>query len=128
MNPSPGPPPAGAFELAVEGDTFVVTPVGDMSELAFQEVEAGGRQVMEFFERAKPRNVVVDLGRIDFTGSTALGLFIRLWKRVRTGQGQMAFCNVSDHQKEIFEVTNLSALWQFCDSREAALRALSAGT
>jgi hypothetical protein len=36
----------------------------------------------------------------------------------------MAFCGVSDHEREILKVTKLDGLWPICDSREEALKAV----
>jgi hypothetical protein len=36
----------------------------------------------------------------------------------------MAFCGVSDHEREILKVTNLDGLWPICSSREEALKAV----
>jgi anti-sigma B factor antagonist len=112
---------AGIFDTETLGDTLVVSPTGDLAELAFQEIESGGDAVLDLLDRAAARNVVIDLQQVDHSGSTALGFFIRLGKRVRERQGRMAFCNVSEHEREILEVTSLSDLWPVCPSREAAL-------
>jgi hypothetical protein len=36
----------------------------------------------------------------------------------------MAFCGVSDHERDILKVTNLDGLWLICSSREEALKAV----
>jgi hypothetical protein len=36
----------------------------------------------------------------------------------------MAFCNVSDHEKEILQITNLDHSWPICSSRTEALEAV----
>jgi hypothetical protein len=36
----------------------------------------------------------------------------------------MAFCNVSDHEREILKVTKLDSLWTICGSREEAMQAV----
>jgi anti-anti-sigma factor len=114
----------GIFEVETRGDTLLVTPTGDLQELAFREIETGGDGLLDLLDRAEARNIVMDLRQVDHSGSTALGFFIRLWKRVRGREGRMAFCNVSDHEKEILEVASLDSLWPICPSREAALEAV----
>jgi stage II sporulation protein AA (anti-sigma F factor antagonist) len=70
------------------------------------------------------KNVVVDLCRTDYCGSTALGLIVRLWRRVRQNGGRMALCNLSEHEREIFAIAKLDSLWPICLSREDALQAI----
>jgi hypothetical protein len=38
----------------------------------------------------------------------------------------MAICNVSEHEREILDVTRLSKLWPLCASREEALAVVRA--
>jgi anti-anti-sigma regulatory factor len=61
---------------------------------------------------------------MDYGGSTALGFFVRLSLAVRDRGGRMAFCNVSEHEREILETTNLDWLCPLCVSRQDALRAV----
>jgi anti-anti-sigma factor len=58
--------------------------------------------------------VVLDFSRTDFYGSTALASFVRLWKRASGHGGRMAFCCVSQHEREILAVTRLDSLWPVC--------------
>ncbi len=57
----------------------------------------------------------------------ALGFFIKLWKRVRSVDGQFAFCEVSEHEREVLELTRLDSLWSICPTRAEALAVVRAG-
>jgi anti-anti-sigma factor len=114
----------GFFEVALEGETVVVTPPRSLREFDFQEIEAGAKEVMAFLSRTRARNVIVDLCRVDYSGSTALGFFARLWEEVKRRRGRMAFCNVSDHEKEILRITRLAAMGPTCASRQEAMAAV----
>jgi anti-anti-sigma factor len=114
----------GTFEVEREGQTLIVTALRDLRESDYQEIEAGARNILRLLGNGTIRNVVLDFHRTDYYGSTALGFFVRLWKRVRDCDGRMAFCGVSDHEREILKVTHLDGLWPICSSREEALRAV----
>ncbi len=60
----------------------------------------------------------------DYYGSTALGFFLKLWKRIRSVDGKMAFCNVSPYEQEVLRLTRLDTLWPICGTREDALQCL----
>jgi anti-anti-sigma factor len=117
---------ADLFEVDLEGDTLVVTPCRNLRELDFHEIEEETETVVNLLRRGPARNVVVDLHRTDYCGSTALGSFAQLWQVVKVRKGCMAFCNVSDHEKEILQITNLDHLWPICSSRSEALEAVKA--
>jgi anti-anti-sigma factor len=112
----------GIFAIERHGDTLEVAPVANMDELAFLQIESGGEAILELLNDPAVRNIVVDFGKTDYFGTTALGLFVRLWKKIRQRDGHMAFCNLSEHQKEILRVTMLDGLWPICGSKEEAIR------
>jgi anti-sigma B factor antagonist len=114
------------FGLELRGQTAIVRPVGNLRELDCLDIEAGEQEVLAFLDRTRARGVVLDLGRMDYSGSTALGVFVRLSRRVISGNGRMAACNVSEHEKEIFRLTHLDRLWPVYPSIEEAFRAVAA--
>jgi anti-anti-sigma factor len=112
------------FEVQRQGDTIIVVPTTDLRELDYQRIEEGAKDVLDLVNGSAFKNVVLDFQRTDYYGSTALGFFLKLWKRVRERNGHLAFCNVSAHEQEILRVTNLDRLWPICSSRSDALAAV----
>jgi anti-anti-sigma factor len=115
------PTAGGIFEIEQEGDTIIVVPTVDLRELEYQRIEDGARKILDLLSATAVKGVVLDFHKTDYYGSTALGFFVKLWKRVRSRNGRMAFCNVSDHEKEILQITALDHLWPICSSRIEAL-------
>jgi anti-sigma B factor antagonist len=115
--------PGGTFEIEEVGATLVVVPLVDLRELDYQRIEAGAVEVLGRLNGTRIKNVILDFGTTDYYESRALGFFLKLWKRVSGRNGRMAFCNVSDHEKEILRVTNLDHLWPIYPSRSEALEA-----
>jgi anti-anti-sigma factor len=118
--------PRRLFDIQKQGETLILSPKTNMSELELSSFDDETRAVMRQFEEAGLRNVVLDFTGTDYYGSTALGFFIKLWKRVRNVDGKMAFCNVSDHEREVLKLTRLDSLWTICGSRDEAMHALEA--
>jgi anti-sigma B factor antagonist len=115
---------ADIFEIDQKGDTIIVTPVTDLRELVYQQIEAGMNDVLNHLADTGVKNVVMDFHVTDYFGTTALGCFLRLWKRVKCQNGLMAFCNVSEHEREVLRITKLDNLWPIYSSKEEALRSL----
>jgi anti-sigma B factor antagonist len=115
---------SGVFEIEQNGDTLVVTPVTDLTELAYERIEVGAQELLGLLDQVHIKNVVMDFHRTDYFGSTALGFFVRLWKRARSRNGRMAFCNLSEHETEILKITGLDRLWTICSSRQEAMEAV----
>jgi anti-anti-sigma factor len=119
--------PAGAggiFEIEQGGDTIIVVPAVDLRELEYQRIEEGARRILDLLNSPGIKNVVLDFHKTNYYGSTALGYFVKIWKRIRLRNGRMAFCNVSADEKEVLQITNLDQLWPIRSSRSEALVAV----
>jgi stage II sporulation protein AA (anti-sigma F factor antagonist) len=112
------------FEVEREGEVLILTPQADLREFEYRDIEARGRGILDLAGTEGITGVVLDFSRTDFYGSTALAFFVRLWRRVSGRGGRMAFCNVSEDEREILAVTRLDSLWPVCQSREEALKAV----
>jgi anti-anti-sigma factor len=89
---------------------------------ALQQIDSGVDVVLNSLNDSSVKNVVLDFRRTDYFGTTALGFFLKLWKRIRDRNGRMALCNASEHEKEVLNLTKFDSLWPICTSREAAVR------
>ena len=114
------------FTTEHAADTLIIVPASDLSGLAYQPLDVGAGELLLALEDASVKNVIVDLYRTDYFGSSALECFIRLWKRVAERHGHMVLCNVSETEKEILQTMRLDHLWPICRSRAEAMRNLCA--
>jgi stage II sporulation protein AA (anti-sigma F factor antagonist) len=112
----------GLFDVEREGDVVVVTPTADLREFEYQDIEAKADDLLDLVGKAEVKGVVLDFRRTDYYGSTALGFFLRIWKRISGHGGRLAFCNVSQHEREILTVTRLDGLWPICRNKDEALK------
>ena len=115
----------GLIEVERQGEALVLTPDGEIRERDYWLVEEEQRELLlRLAEDSSIRHVVVDFGKTDCFGSTVLNLLVRLWRVVRERGGRVALCNVSAHEKEIFNVTRLDEYWLAYASREQAVEAV----
>jgi anti-anti-sigma factor len=115
-------PGTNLFDVERDEDILVITPTADLRESAYQEIEEAARGILDLLATGEIKGLVLDFHRTDYYGSTALGLFVRLWKRISRCGGRMAFCNVSPHEGEILSGTRLDTLWPICDSKAQAIQ------
>ena len=113
---------APLFTMVQAAHAVIVTPLRNLTEFDFVEIEGEMGKVFGRASRTATRNIVVDFSRIDYCGSTALGFFTRLLKQTRHQGGELAFCNVSPGEKEVLHVTHLDTLWPICDSLDEAVQ------
>jgi anti-anti-sigma factor len=115
---------AGIFEIERQGETVIFTPTTNLSELEY--VESNARGVIDVLCDLSIKNLVIDFQKTDYFGSSALELFVKLWKMVTQRDGRMAVCNLSENQHEILRTTKLGSLWPICVSRGDAMKAVEA--
>ena len=116
---------ANLFTMEQQDETMILSPIKNLSELELSFLDHEIRAVMRQLDQSACRNVLLDFINTDYYGSTALGFFLVLWKRVRDKDGQMAFCHVSSHEREILQLTKLDSLWPICATRQEALDAFA---
>ncbi len=113
------------FESDCQDQTVILTPTIDLSEFAYESLENEADEVLSFLDKPEHRNIVIDLHRADYSGSSALGLFLKLWKKVRDKGGSMVFCNVFAHELDIFELMKFDRIWPIYGSRQEVLAVIS---
>ncbi len=99
-----------------QGDAVVISPQGDLHretaegfQILSDELLGEGRQYF-----------VVDLGEVSFVDSAGLGALVRLYKRVRIGEGDVRLARVSPNVMQIFDLTRLNRVFDIFPSPEEA--------
>ncbi len=99
-----------------QGDAVVISPQGDLDretaesfQVLSDELLGEGRQYF-----------VVDLGEVSFVDSAGLGALVRLYKRVRIGEGDVRLARVSARVMQILDLTRLTRVFDIFSSPEEA--------
>lgn len=113
---------APLFAISRAENAVILTPQRNLSEFEFAQIDAEAAELMGKIAKGSGLNVVIDFVKIDYSGSSALSFFTRLFKNTRLRGGEMAFCNVSPGEREILRITRLDTLWPVCESLDEALK------
>jgi anti-sigma B factor antagonist len=105
------------------GDVAVVTPEGqfwggketDDLENVFKELAAQGNA-----------KAVLDLAKVDYLNSTALGVLVSAHSNYSKRGGSIKLTNLDKRVKSIFLITKLTLVFDVCDDNKAALKAFEA--
>ncbi len=71
------------------------------------------------------KNIIVDLGEIEFTNSTGLSVLFRGYKVVEDAGGKFILVNLSTKLKNLLSITKLNTLFVIEENVETALKKLS---
>ena len=101
-------PASGFTVLEVAGEIDVYT-APQLRERLIAVVEGGARQV------------IVDLGRVEFLDSTGLGVLVGALKRLRVVGGELRLVCAQERLLKIFRITGLSKVFAIHGSQSEAL-------
>lgn len=68
------------------------------------------------------RHVLVDLSGVEYVSSGGIRAIVMLYKGVERENGEVKLCGLTPFVAEVFEITNLKAMFEICTTREAGLR------
>ena len=74
----------------------------------------------EYIDQGK-KNVVVDLGKVDWMNSTGLGILISGYTTLRNHDGVLKLANVTDKIQSLLIITKLAPVFEAYDSIEEAI-------
>jgi anti-sigma B factor antagonist len=92
-----------------------------VDDLALQEVQ---RELLELLGQSDGR-VVLDLSRVGFVSSAALGLLVRIRKQCGEAGTALKLCGISPAIDETFRICGLNALFQIYPNPDEALASFS---
>jgi anti-sigma B factor antagonist len=97
----------------------VLTLTGRFDALTSAEVQTW----LEDATKAKPAQIVVNLGAVTFIDSTALSTLVAGMKRARQADGDLRLCKLQQPVRMIFELTRLDRAFEIFPGEEDAVGA-----
>ncbi len=92
-----------------------------------EEIAAASKQVKEFIEAKRPKEVVVDFEGVKFFSSAVLGLLLDIRAKLKTYDGEVVISAINPQLYRVFKITHLDRIFRFFPDKEDAVRAVNAG-
>lgn len=64
---------------------------------------------------------VMDLSKLDYMGSAALGLMVNVRQRVKEGKGRLVLCGLSPRLVQVFKTCCMERLFKIVRTRDEAI-------
>jgi anti-sigma B factor antagonist len=93
------------------GDRTVLRFAGAPVALDEQNTGIVGEHLLALVEGLQVGRLELDFGNVTYLNSSALGLLLRLHKRLRAREGRLSLCNLAPHVYEVFQATKLHTLF-----------------
>jgi len=105
---------------------ITATEVNDVSIMALSgrlDLASGTtlkQHVKELFDQEK-RSFHMNLTNVEFINSSGLGTLVSIMKEVRLRKGRLTLSNLASYVQEIFDITQLSHIFEIFRTEEEAL-------
>jgi anti-sigma B factor antagonist len=111
--------PTSSCEIEVRdvSGTAVLVVSGDIDRDAESKVSAAYEQAVA----TDPRRVILDFASTEYINSSGIALIVSVLARARADGRSVAAVGLSDHYREIFEITRLSDFIELYPDVEAAV-------
>ncbi len=90
-------------EIRPAEDSVVIDLAGDINAFAAEDLEAVTGEALA----GSPQRLVLNFAATEFINSTGIALIVDLLGRSRAARVPVVACGLSDHYREIFEITRL---------------------
>jgi anti-anti-sigma factor len=93
-------------------------------ELTGDVTAASESELMDAYRtagREEIRGIVLDFSRLDYMNSSGIGMLVTLLVRARREGRQISACGLSDHYRQIFELTRLDEVISVHDDEAGAV-------
>ena len=92
-------------------DVSIVT-FDDENILEEQQIKELEKLMMPIVEKAGGEKIVLNFTNVEFMSSSFLGLLVKIHKRVSEQGGHLALLKVNPTIRRVFEITNLTKVFQ----------------
>jgi anti-sigma B factor antagonist len=80
------------------------------------------RDTLKEIAEKKQNNLIIDLDKVTYLNSTALGVLISAHANFAKREGKIILCNVSESIENIFVITKLSLVFTITDTLDEAIK------
>jgi len=113
---------ATVIELDQAGPASILRISGDITSGSEADLSAAyGRAVANGASA-----IILDFSRLEYMNSGGIGLLVTLLVRAQRSGGRLVATGLSDHYRQIFELTRLDEAIQIVDDEDAAVLAATA--
>jgi anti-sigma B factor antagonist len=104
-----------------KGETVILDIVGSMDIATSSNLKIA---IIELLEKGN-KKFLISMKRLDYIDSTALGVIVACFKRVKEKGGIFALFSLTDQAKKLVEITDLSAMIPVYENESEARKGIN---
>jgi len=100
-----------------EGDIAVLALEGRLDLTSASTLKEASKEALA----RDSKKVILNMDKVDFINSSGLGALVSILKEVRNSHGSMRLTNLAPYVKEIFDITQLTNIFEICQDEKQAI-------
>ena len=113
-------PPQSRLVVQTIKDVTLVT-FTESSIIDAQLIESIRRELFDLVDRQNRSRLILDLSKVQYLSSSALGVLVPLHEKIKNLKGQLVLCGVNSDIRKVFKITRLEKLFAFKSTKGDAL-------
>ncbi len=105
------------IQKRIEGDIAVLSLQGRLDLTSASSLKEISKEVLA----ANAKKMILNMDKVDFINSSGLGALVSILKEVRNSQGSMRLTNLAPYVKEIFDITQLTNIFEIYQDEKQAI-------
>lgn len=99
-----------------DGDINIIGLQGRLDLTSASELKEASRNIID----KQNCKLILNMEAVDFINSSGLGALVSILKDVRSSRGTLKLSNLAPYVKEIFDITQLSNIFEICENDQIA--------
>ncbi len=104
------------------GNIVIVYPEGRLDVTKSTELE---EEIMQLIEKENARNIIMNLENVEYMSSSGFRACIAILRKLKSLNGNFKITNVRPSVKRIFDVIELTSLFDIYESEDEAIKNIS---
>jgi anti-sigma B factor antagonist len=104
----------------IDGNVAIIDLSGRLDLASANQLKDASRK---YFQKDNCK-LILNMDKVDFINSSGLGALVSILKEVRNHKGEMKISNLAEYVREIFDITQLSSIFDIYEDESHALRGI----
>lgn len=114
------------FKVERLGPILCICPQGEGSAFRYQDLHVETNVIRAELTKPEVKALVIDLAEMEYFGSEFIGALVSMLRELRNKGGKAGFCSARPQMLQVLQNMSLFKLWPHFETRELAVKELSA--
>jgi len=110
-----------SFDIRAENGVQIISISGQLDAFTISNLKAEFKKLTD----ARNYKLLVNLGKVNYANSTAIGAIVAVAQQVRKRKGDLKLCGLSSDIRKVFDLVGASRILEIFQTEQEALKSFS---